>query len=140
MPKLLRLFQTQRDSLIMVEHYCVSPFKKICQPSTSCDTIHMGHINRASSFGEWHRPPPQVSMQQGNFSTQHYPVSKPLTCKYSLDSGQQPQNAIVEVKPQYFSAYDQFNIKPKTKLATCYIAESATDIKLMNSLNVPDLD
>ena len=122
------------------EHNCVSPFKKICQPSTSHDTIHMGHINGASAFGEWHRPPPQVSMQQGNFSTQHYPISKPLTCKYSLDSGQQPQNAIVEVKPEYFSAYDQFNVKPKTKLATCYIVESATDIKLTNALNVPDLD
>ena len=122
------------------EHYCVSPFKKICQPSSSHDTIDMGHINGASAFGEWHRPPPQVSMQQGNFSTQHYPVSKPLTCKYSLDSGQQLQNAILEVKPEYFLTYDQFNIKLKTKLATHYIAESATDIKLTNALNVLDLD
>ena len=85
------------------DKYCLSPLKKKCQP-----------CNGASAFRGWHRPPQHLSMQQGKFSAQNYPVSKPLTCNYSLDSSQQPQSAILQVKPEYFSAYDQFNIKPKT--------------------------
>ena len=115
------------------DQYCLSPLNKKHQPCTSHETVNMGHItcNGASAFGGWHRPPQQVSMQQGKFSAQNY---------YSLDSSQQPQSAIVQVKPEYFSAYDQFNVKLKTKLATRYIAESSTDRKITNALKVPELD